>query len=92
MALDSITGAGAISRRPVKRGADMKVEITRSTVADGRRVVPGEVVNLDPDQAKTLINMGKALPVADAPKVENREKDAEKRTSKRRQKPAKKKE
>jgi hypothetical protein len=91
--LDSTKGAGLISRRPIiKRGALMKVQISRATVADGRRVVPGEVINLDANQAKTLINMGKALPVADAPKVENREKDVEKKTSKRRGRPPKEKE
>jgi hypothetical protein len=70
----------------------MKVQISRATVADGRRVVPGEVINLDANQAKTLINMGKALPVADAPKVENRETDVEKTISKKRGRPPKEKE
>jgi hypothetical protein len=92
MVLNTITGAGLIPHPISKRGAPMKVQITRATIADGRRVVPGEVIDIDGGQAKTLINMGKALPVADAPKVENREKDVEKKTSKRRGRPPKEKE
>lgn len=90
MVLDSIAGAGLITRHPIsKRGAAMKIEVTRATIADGRRVVPGEVINLDMSQAKTLINLGKAVPVADAPKPENRETEVEKKTSKRRGRPPK---
>jgi hypothetical protein len=67
----------------------MKIEITRATIADGKRVLPGEVVNATEGDAKTLIALGKAIPVADAPEVENREDDLAKKTSKRRGRPPK---
>jgi hypothetical protein len=59
------------------------VEITRSTIAAGRRVNVGEIVELSDADALSLINMGKAAPVAESPKVENREDDVRRKTSKR---------
>lgn len=59
------------------------VEITRATVAGGRRVTAGEVVQLTEADARSLVAMGKAVPVVDAPVIDNREKDVEKKTSKR---------
>jgi hypothetical protein len=66
------------------------VEITRATVAGGRRVIEGEIVELTEADASTLIAMGKAVPVVDAPVPDkrdpvpdNREADVEEKTSKR---------
>lgn len=59
------------------------VEITRGTIAAGRRVGVGEIVELSDADALSLINMGKAAPVAESPKVDNREDDVRRKTSKR---------
>jgi hypothetical protein len=59
------------------------VEIKRNTIAGGQRVTVGEVVELADNDARELIAMGKAVPVADAPVPDHREKDAEKKVSKR---------
>jgi hypothetical protein len=59
------------------------IEITRATVAGGRRVTVGEVVELADHHATELIAMGKAVPVVDAPVADNRDDEAEKKTSKR---------
>jgi hypothetical protein len=59
------------------------VEIIRSTVAGGKRVAVGETVELTDADAKTLIAMGKAVPIVDAPVPDNREKEVEAKTSKR---------
>jgi hypothetical protein len=61
----------------------MKVEITRNTIVNQKRAVVGQVVETGESLAKSLIAMGKAIPVADAPKVENRETELEAKTSKR---------
>jgi hypothetical protein len=61
----------------------IEVEITRATVAGGRRVIAGEVVPLTKADAMSLIAMGKAVPVVNAPVAENREAEIEKKTSKR---------
>ena len=45
----------------------MLVQITRDTVAGNATVVAGQVVDLPDHDARTLVRMGKAVPVADAP-------------------------
>lgn len=59
------------------------IEITRATVAAGKRVEAGEVLELPDDQAKTLVAMGKAAPIAGAPVAENRDDEAAAKMSKR---------
>jgi hypothetical protein len=59
------------------------VEIIRATVAGGRRVGVGEVVEVPEFQAVELINMGKAVPIVDEPGPVNREAEAETKLSKR---------
>jgi hypothetical protein len=82
--LMGIGGPGpGIGRKDKKGGLMNAVEITRATVAGGRRVVPGEVVELIDADARALIALGKAVPVVNAPVVDNREKDAAKKISKR---------
>jgi hypothetical protein len=43
----------------------MKVKILRNTVAQGKAVNIGEVIDLQQDDARLLIGMGKALPVGE---------------------------
>lgn len=46
----------------------MKVRILRDTIADGRQVLAGEVLDLPGEDARTLMAMRKATPVeANAP-------------------------
>ena len=53
-----------------------KVKITRSTVAGGFDCKAGQTVELNEDDALTLIRMGKAVPVdSKAKKSDNREAD-----------------
>jgi hypothetical protein len=59
------------------------IEITRATVAGGRRVIVGEVVELADHHATELIAMGKAVPVVDPPVADNRDAEVEQKTSKR---------
>jgi len=59
------------------------VEITRATVAGGRRVMVGETPELTDADAAQLIALGKAVPVSEAPVADNREKEVEAKTSKR---------
>jgi hypothetical protein len=59
------------------------VEITRATVAAGRRVNVGEVVELPESQARTLLAMGKAVPIVDAPVADNRDAEVAAKMSKR---------
>lgn len=47
----------------------MRVRITQDTVADRRPVYVGEVVDLSDVDAATLLLMGKAVVVSDAPDV-----------------------
>lgn len=69
----------------------VSVEITRSTIAGGKRVVVGETIDLTEADARSLIAMGKAVPVIAGgpvpetrdPVADNREKDVEKKTSRR---------
>lgn len=65
------------------------VEITRATVAAGKRVSVGEVVELVDHHATELIALGKAVPVVDAPVADNRDEEVEKKTSRRTAKPKK---
>lgn len=67
----------------------MKIEITRATIVNQKRATVGEVVTTDESQAKTLIALGKALPVGDEPKAENREDELEQKVTKRRGRPPK---
>lgn len=89
MALDTISGAGVLRSLYIKRGIPMKIEITRATIVNQKRATVGEVVTTDEYQARTLISLGKAVPVADAPQAENREEDLEKKVTKRRGRPPK---
>jgi hypothetical protein len=59
------------------------VEITRTTVAGGRRVQVGDTPELTDADAAQLIAMGKAVPVSEAPVARNREKEVEAKISKR---------
>lgn len=61
----------------------MKVEITRATIVNNMRAIAGEVIETDAQQAKTLLAMGKAVPVTEGPQPDNREKDLKTKISKR---------
>lgn len=63
------------------------VKITRATVAAGKRAEAGIKIDLPDADAKTLISMGKAVPVGLAePAVENRDDEKTTETSKRNKK------
>lgn len=54
----------------------MKIEIKRATVCGGVSVTPGEIVDASGPDARTLIALGKAVPVAEkAEKPGNRDDD-----------------
>jgi hypothetical protein len=59
------------------------IEIIRATVAGGKRVGVGEVVELADHHATELIALGKAVPIVDPPVADNRDAEVEKKTSKR---------
>lgn len=60
------------------------VKITRATVAAGQRVEAGAKIDLPAAEAKTLIAMGKALPVGQAePVIDNRDDEKTTETNKR---------
>jgi hypothetical protein len=61
----------------------LAVEITRATVAGGRRVHAGETVEVTEADARALMALGKAVPVVGAPVADNREKEIEQKISKR---------
>lgn len=62
------------------------VEITRATVAAGRRVEIGEIIELTDADAVQLLSTGKAVPIVDAPVAENRDDEVKDKTSKRKPK------
>lgn len=53
----------------------MRIKILRATVADGQPVDAGAEVDVSDTAARTLINLGKAVPAK--PKPEKARKDAE---------------
>jgi len=55
-------------------GGSMKIKIIRNTVADGKDVFEGEVVEVSDTVGKMLIRMGKAVEVTEEvkPKKENK--------------------
>lgn len=61
-----------------------KVLMKRSTMAAGQRVDAGQIVEIPAADARTLIALGKAVPVAEeAPKAENRDEEVTTTASKR---------
>ena len=61
MVLTTEKAAGIMSAAFSKKKENkMKVLILRDTVADGKKVSAGEVVEIDNDTANTLISYGKA--------------------------------
>lgn len=56
----------------------MKVRILRSTVADGRCVYVGEIYDISDNDAKKLIQMGKAVAVVEEKIAEGSKIEAEK--------------
>ena len=60
-------------------GRMAKVKMLRSSVASGVDVKEGKVYELSEEDARTLIQMGKAIPSPKG-KVENREADTKKST------------
>ena len=56
----------------------VKIKLTRNTVVNGKAQPAGKTIPATKEEARFLIQIGKALPVADdGPQVENREKDLE---------------
>lgn len=70
-------------RPSIKGGTMVEVEIKRMTVANGTIVAPGDVVEVSKSDASYLVSIGKAVPVSEAPKPENRDDEIAKKTSKR---------
>jgi len=63
----------------------MKIEIKRATVCGGVPVTPGEIVDASGPDARTLIALGKAVPVAEkAEKPGNRDDVQSKRNTRKR--------
>jgi hypothetical protein len=60
-----------------RKNGMQSIEIIRSTVAAGRHVTPGEIIQLSDQDAFVLIRLKKAVPVVDAPIVQNRETEIE---------------
>lgn len=60
-----------------------KVTIKRATMAAGKRVEAGQTIDLAEADARTLIALGKAVPVTDAPKAQNRDEEVTEAASKR---------
>lgn len=67
----------------------MQIEILRATVVNKKRVAGGQIVTTDVEQARALIDLGKAVPVVNAPEPENRESEMAPKISKRRGRPPK---
>lgn len=53
----------------------MKIEILRSTIADGKPVKAGDVVEISDSNAKTLILLGKAKAVGELHKKEHKKEE-----------------
>jgi hypothetical protein len=95
-ALDTAGAAGLVAGRPQLKGEKMQtvqVRITRNTVAGGKPVAPGQIVDLIEAEARFLMGIKKAEVVktapserptaGDGPAPENREDDLLNRMSKR---------
>lgn len=78
------TGAALVTGpRTLKRNIMRTVEITRATIANGQRVIVGDIVKLPDHQAAELVAMGKAVPIIPGPEPDNRETEIEEKLSKR---------